>query len=101
MDNQVDSLPESMVHGNNAWNIFQSMHLINTQPITERYDLVRLNRLRKGGGVACFVKDSIAYNRKPDFCINTESIFIKFFLHEPKPVLVVYINLQPNDARNF
>ena len=35
----------------------------------EGYDLVR-----SGGGAACFVKNSISYNRKPNFCINTESI---------------------------
>ena len=40
----------------------------------EGYDLVRSGRSRRGGGVACFVKNSISYNRKPNFCINTESI---------------------------
>ena len=45
---------------------------------TEGYDLVRFDRSRRGGSVTCFVKNSISYNRKPNFCINTESIFIDF-----------------------
>ena len=46
----------------------------------EGYDLVRSDRSRRGGGVACFVKNSISYNRKPNFCINTKCIFINIFL---------------------
>lgn len=38
------------------------------------YDLVRFDRSRSGIGVACFIKNVISYNRKPEFCINTESI---------------------------
>ena len=44
----------------------------------EGYDLVRSDRSRRGGGVACFVKNSISYNRKPKFCFNTESIYRDF-----------------------
>ena len=38
--------------------------------------------------MACFVKNSISYNRKPNFCINTESIFIEIFLSKPKAVVI-------------
>ena len=55
----------------------------------EGYDLLRSDRSRRGGGVACFVKNSISYNGKPNFCINTESIFIKIFLLKSKPVLII------------
>ena len=54
----------------------------------EGYDLVRSDRSRRGGGVACFVKNSISYNWKPNFCINAESIFIEIFLPKSKPVLI-------------
>ena len=40
----------------------------------EGYDLVRSDRSRRRGGVACFVKNSISYHRKTNFGINTESI---------------------------
>ena len=33
----------------------------------EGYDLAISDRSRRGGGVACFVKNSISYNRKPNF----------------------------------
>ena len=49
----------------------------------EGYDLVRSDRSRRGGGVAYFVKNSILYNRKPNFCINTVSIFIGIFYLDP------------------
>ena len=46
----------------------------------EGYDLVRSDRSRREGGVVCFAKNSISYNRKPIFCINKKCIFINIFL---------------------
>ena len=40
------------------------------------YDLVRLDRSRRGSGVACYIKISIGYSYKESFCRNTESIFV-------------------------
>ena len=54
----------------------------------EGCDLVRSDRSQRGGGVACFVKNSISCNQKPNFCFNTESIFIEIFLPKSKPVLI-------------
>ena len=54
----------------------------------EGYDLVRSERSRRGEGVAYFVKNSISYNPKPNFCVNTEIIFIAIFLPKSKPVLI-------------
>ena len=62
----------------------------------EGYDLVRSDRSRRGGGVACFVKNSISYNRKPNFCINTESIFIEIFLPKSKPALIGILYRHPD-----
>ena len=63
----------------------------------EGYDLVISDRSRGGEGVACFVKNSISYNRKPNLCINTESIFIEIFLPKSKPALTgIYIDLLIN-----
>ena len=66
----------------------------------EGYDLVRSDRSRRGGGVACFVKNSISYNRKPNFCTNTESIFIEIFLPRSKPVLIGIL-YRPPDKYDF
>ena len=62
----------------------------------EGHGLVKSNRSRRGGGVACFVKNSISYNRKPNFCINIDSIFIEIFLSKSKPVLIGILYRSPN-----
>ena len=66
----------------------------------ERYNLVRSDRSRRVGGVASFVKNSISCNRKPNFCINTESIFIEIFLAKSKPVLIGIL-YRPPDKYDF
>ena len=62
----------------------------------EGYDLVRSDRSRRGRGAAYFVKNSISYNRKPNFYINTESIFIEIFLPKSKPVLIGILYRPPD-----
>ena len=44
--------------------------VLSSQLEIEEYDLVRSDWSRRGGGVVCFVNNSISYNRKPNFCIN-------------------------------
>ena len=66
----------------------------------EGYNLVRSDRFRRGGGVACFVKNSILYNGKPNFCNNTESIFIEIFLPKSNPVLISIL-YRPTDKYDF
>ena len=66
----------------------------------EGYGLVRSDRSHRGGGVACFVKNSISYNWKRNFCINTESIFIEIFLPKSKLVLIGIL-YRPPDKYDF
>ena len=66
----------------------------------EGYDLLRLDQSRRGGGVACYVKKSLAYNYRDNFCKNTESIFIDIFLPKTKPVLIGILS-RPPDKNNF
>ena len=66
----------------------------------EGYDLVRSDWSRRGGGVACFVENSISYNRKPNFCINTESILVEIFIPKSKRV-VIGILYRPPDKYDF
>ena len=66
----------------------------------EGYDLVRSDWSRRGGGVACFVKNSISYNWETNFCTNTESIFIEIFLPTSKPVLIGILH-RPPDKYDF
>ena len=66
----------------------------------EGYDLLRLDQSRRGGGVACYVKRSSAYNYKHNFRKNTESIFIDIFLPKAKPILVGILYRAP-DKNDF
>ena len=59
------------------------------------YGLVRFDRFRRGGGVACYIKSSIAYNYNGSFCSNIESIFVDIYLPKSKPSYwVFYIDHQ-------
>ena len=43
---------------------------------------------------------TISYNQKPNFCINTGSIFIEIFLTKSKPVLIGGL-YRPPDKYDF
>ena len=64
------------------------------------YDLVRLDRSRRVGGVACYIKSSVAYSYKESFCSNTESIFVDIFLPKSKPILLGIL-YRPPDKSDF
>ena len=65
----------------------------------EGYDLVMSDQFRRGGGVGCFVKNSISYNRNLIFALM-QSIFIQIFLPKSKPVLVGIL-YRPPDKYGF
>ena len=54
----------------------------------EGYDLVKFDRSQRAGVVACFIKNSISYDRNQ--YINTDSIFIENILPKSKPVLIEF-----------
>ena len=62
------------------------------------YDLVRLDRSRRGGSVACYIKSSIAYSFKDSFCSNTESIFVDIFLPNSKSILLDILYRPPKKS---
>ena len=66
----------------------------------EGYDLQSLDRSRRGGGVAFYIKKSLVYNYKEKFCKSTESIFIDIFLPKTKPILVGIL-YRPPDKNDF
>ena len=53
--------------------------ILSSELEVDGYDLARLDRSRRCGGVACHIKSSIAYIYKDSFCSNTESIFVDIF----------------------
>ena len=54
-----------------------------------------------GGGVACYIKSSIAYSYKDSFCSNTESIFVDIFFPKSKPILLGILYRPPNKSDFF
>ena len=74
--------------------------ILSSEIDIEGYDLLRLDRSRRGGGVACYVKKSLAYNYRDNFCKNTESIFIDIFLPKTKPILIGIL-YRPPDKNDF
>ena len=41
--------------------------ILNSELDIDEYDLIRLDRSRKGGGAACYIRKSLSYNRKTKF----------------------------------
>ena len=48
----------------------QDKTILSSKLEVDGCDLLRLNRSRRGSGVACFVKSSIAYSYKGSFYVN-------------------------------
>ena len=49
----------------------------------EGYGMVRFDRSKRRGGVACFVKNSFSYNRKPIFPLKQRVFLYRFFSLNP------------------
>ena len=66
----------------------------------DNYTFIRNDRVRMGGGVACYVKKGVNYNQRHDFSKDFENIFIDILLPMTKPILfgVVY---RPQTTENF
>ena len=66
----------------------------------ENYDLIRSDRNRHGGGVACFIRNDLSYNMKSFLPSEIENIFIEIFLPYSKSLVVGTIYHPPSQG-NF
>ena len=64
------------------------------------YSLERSDRNRKGGGVACFIKDDLSYNIREKFSDEIESIVLDIMLPKTKPILIGVV-YRPPDKMDF
>ena len=64
----------------------------------ENYDLIRSDRNRHGGGVACFIRNDLSYNTKSFLPSEIENIFIEIFLPHSKPLVVGTIYRPPSQG---
>ena len=65
------------------------------------YDLIRCDRNRHEGGVACYIKNDLSYNVKSYFPKDIENIFFELLLPNTKPIVVVTIYRPPNQMEIF
>ena len=66
----------------------------------EGYTLIRSDRNRHGGGVACYVKQHLTFDVKYYFSNEIENIFIDIFLPKTKPFTLGFF-YQPPNQYNF
>ena len=62
------------------------------------YDIVRQDRNRHGGGVACYIKNDRAYNIRSNFIHDCENIFVELLLPKSRPIIVGIIYRPPNQS---
>ena len=68
------------------------------------YNLIRNDRNRNGGGVACYVRDDINFNIRDELVDEMESIFFDILLPKSKPILIGVLYRPPNQynfLKNF
>ena len=72
--------------------------VFDSEVAIEGYDLLRKDRNRHGGGVACYVRNDICYNPKKILQDDLENIFIDILLPKTKPITVGIVYKPPNQT---
>ena len=60
------------------------------------YSIIRNDRNRHGGGVACYVKNDLCFNTKKIFPISIEHVFFEILIPKVKPIAVGIFYRPPN-----
>ena len=69
----------------------------NSEITIENYVLIRKDRNRKGGGVACYIRDDINFTEKNIFKQDIEHILVDILLPKTKPFTVGIFYRPPNN----
>ena len=64
----------------------------------EAYSIVRCDRDRRGGGVACYIKNDICFSNKNILSKKIEVIFVDLLLPKTKPISVSIVYRPPKDT---
>ena len=62
------------------------------------YKILRSDRNRHGGGVACYVRNDLFFNKRDNFSTETENLFFDIFLPHTKPILVGILYRPPDQS---
>ena len=71
----------------------------DSEVTVDGYNIVRNDRNRNGGGVACYIRNNICFNRKNCLSGYIENIFIDLLLPETKPLSVDIIYKPPSQSQ--
>ena len=63
------------------------------------YELVRSDRNRHGGGVACYIRSNISFSVRGDFSSEIENIFLDILLPKTKPILIGILYRPPDQSK--
>ena len=74
--------------------------ILDSEIQIDNYQVLRCDRNRKGGGVACCVRNDLSYIAKNFFPEGIENIFFEILLPKTKPINVGIIYWPPNQ-NNF
>ena len=71
----------------------------DSEVAVDGYNIVRNDRNRNGGGVACYIRNNICFNRKACMSDNIENIFIDLLFPKTKPISVGIIYKPPSQTQ--
>ena len=71
----------------------------DSEVTVDGYNIVRNDRNRSGGEVACYIRNNICFNRKNCLSDNIENIFIDLLFPKKKPISVCIIYKPPSQSQ--
>ena len=92
----IAKLSEAAVTGDSEAKLEDAV--LSSEIQIENYDLIRSDRNRHGGGLACFIRNDLSYNTKSCLPSEIENIFIKIFLPPSKLLVVGTIYCPPSQG---
>ena len=73
--------------------------VLNNEVSIEGYDILRLDRNRHGGGVACYIRNDISFNQLNIFSNEVENIFFDILLPNLHSITVGIFYRAPNQSK--
>ena len=74
--------------------------ITNSEILIDIYDLLRCDRNRNGGGVACYIRNGLSDTQNNLFPNDIENVFFEIHLPKTKPITVRIVYRPPNQT-NF
>ena len=63
------------------------------------YELIRSDRNRHGGGLACYIRNDVSFNVRGNFSNEVENIFFDMLLPKTKPILIGILYRPPDQSK--